>query len=155
MLAHVFRPEDGASLAASLIGDGLAWQIAIPPNLGYVDCNRQAEERARREGRGLWSGQYLGSSQATRLQGGFRVLNARIERIGFSKSSWWLETDGGFVARIPTDDQVWFDRAGVRDWEGRKVEVRGWMYRRNAGRSGQSPWVLLLQHPSALRTLDD
>ncbi len=152
LLAHVFRPTDGASLASSLVAQGLAWQVAVPPNLGYVECNRAAESRARAEGLGLWSSQYLGSEQARELRPGFRVLSGRIERVSFKKS-WWLETDAGFVVRIPDSERMFFERGSLERLPGVSVEVRGWMYRRSA-KPPYSPWVLLLRHPSALQFPD-
>ena len=151
LLAHVFRPEDGASLASSLLAQGLAWQIAVPPNLRYLECNRAAENEARNQGRGLWSSQYLGSRQAVTLQPGFRVLSARVEKVAFNKS-WWLETDAGFVLRIPKGDRSMFERSAIEHLPGQRVEVRGWMYRRTV-KAPFSPWVLLLRHPSALELL--
>lgn len=151
LLAHVFRPEDGASLASSILAQGLAWQIAVPPNLGYLECYRAAENEARTQGSGLWSSQYLGSRQAVTLQPGFRVLSAKIEKVAFNKS-WWLETDAGLVVRIPKGDRSMFERSAIERLPGQKVEVRGWMYRRTA-KAPYSPWVLLLRHPSALELL--
>jgi endonuclease YncB( thermonuclease family) len=151
LLAHVFRPEDGASLASNLLAQGLAWQIAVPPNLGYLDCNRAAENEARTQGLGLWSSQYRGSEQATTLESGFRVLSATIDRVAFNKS-WWLETDAGFVLRIPNADRSMFERSAIERLPGQRVEVRGWMYRRTV-EAPFSPWVLLLRHPSALELL--
>jgi endonuclease YncB( thermonuclease family) len=152
LLAHVFRPGDGASLASDLLAQGLAWQIAVPPNLGYLECNRAAESKARAEGRGLWSRQYLDSSQSVALRSGFRVLSARIERVALKKD-WWLETDTGFVARIPVANRGLFGRADIERLPGHVVEVRGWMYQRSA-KPPYSSWVLLLRHPSALQLLD-
>ncbi len=152
LLAHVFRPGDGASLAAELLAQGLAWQIAVPPNLGYLECNRAAENKARAEGLGLWSRQYLDSGQSTALRSGFRVLSGRIERVAFNKS-WWLETDEGFVVRIPGSDRNRFRRADIERLPGLVVEVRGWMYQRSA-KPPYSPWVMLLRDPSALQLLD-
>jgi endonuclease YncB( thermonuclease family) len=151
-LAHVFRPGDGASLAAHLLAQGLAWQIAVPPNLGYLECNRAAEGKARAEGRGLWSSQYLDSAVSAEPRAGFRVLSGRVERVSLNKS-WWLETDAGFVVRIPAADHGLFERREIERLPGRAFEVRGWMYHRSA-RPPYSPWVLLLRHPSALRLLD-
>jgi endonuclease YncB( thermonuclease family) len=155
LLAHVFRPADGASLASELIARGLAWQIAVPPNLAYLECNRAAEHQARVAARGVWSSQYLKTNYASRLQPGFRVLNARIERVVYKKS-WWLETDGGFVLRIQPLDQHLFERSAVANWPGARVEVRGWMVNRadsDSVRRGHQPWVMMLRHPVALRIL--
>ncbi len=152
LLAHVFRPKDGASLASNLLAQGLAWQIAVPPNLGYLECNRAAENEARIQGLGLWSSQYRDSEQAANLQSGFRVLSATIEKVAFNKS-WWLETDAGFVLRISRGDRPMFERSVIERLPGQRVEVRGWMYRRNVA-APFSPWVLLLRHPSALELLD-
>ena len=153
LLAHVFRPLDGASLASDLLARGLAWQITVPPNIGYLECNRAAENKARAEGRGVWSRQHLDSGQSAALRSGFRVLSGRIAGVSFNKKSWWLETDAGFVVRIPGSDRGLFDRSDIQRLPGLAVEVRGWMYQRSA-KPPYSPWVLLLRHPSALQLLD-
>lgn len=155
VLAYVFRPGDGASLTAQLLGQGLAWHIAVPPNLNYLDCFASAEVEARAAALGVWSQEFTSSRDSRRLQGGFRVLRARIDEIKFGKS-WWLETDAGFVLQVAARDQGEFQRGQVSRWQGKMVEVRGWMYERkgsSAASRGHDPWVLTLRHPSALRVL--
>jgi endonuclease YncB( thermonuclease family) len=154
LLAHVFRP-DGGSLAAELLRRGLAWHVAVPPNLGYLDCYQGAQRVARTAARGVWSQEYLSSDHARRLQSGFRVLRAGIQRVVF-KGNWWLETDAGFALRIQSSDQSWFERSAVASWQGASVEVRGWMVNRadsGSAKRGHLPWMLLLRHPADLRIL--
>ena len=89
LLAHVFRPADGASLAAELIARGLAWQIAVPPNLAYLECNRAAEHQARVAARGVWSSQYL---KPTMLAGCNRAFECSMPAL----SGWCIRKTGGW-----------------------------------------------------------
>ena len=78
-LAHLYD-RDGRNLAALLLEDGLAFQVAVAPNLRLVDCHRQLERRARVARRGLWERDpYLAPGQLTRpggAQPGRRVAGA-------------------------------------------------------------------------------
>lgn len=154
-LAHLFRAGDGSSLAQHLLSRGLAWQVAVPPNLAYLECLLAAEDSARRAGVGVWSADYSSESGVAQPGPGFRVLRTRIESISFG-GSWWLQTEDDFVIRVASADQPWFDRQEVARWRGAVVEVRGWMFDRRGSAAtsrGYAPWVLTLRHPSGLRQL--
>ena len=156
LLVHVFRDEYSDSLASDLLARGLGWRIAIPPNLGYGDCLQGAEDKARSAARGVWSDAFLQSAEARTPRQGFRLLRARLVDISF-KDSWWLETDGGFVARVMARDQHGFDRDSLKRALGSDLEFRGWMYERSTSggaKRGYQPWVLLLRHPSSLQLSD-
>ncbi len=54
LLAYVYLP-DGRMLNEVLLEEGYAKMMTIPPNVRYVERFREAQRRAIREGRGLWS----------------------------------------------------------------------------------------------------
>ena len=53
-LAYLFL-ADGTFFNQKLLEEGYARLLLIPPNLKYSDVLREAEERARAAGRGIWS----------------------------------------------------------------------------------------------------
>lgn len=53
-LAYVVLP-DGRDLQQLLIREGLAWFIAVSPNVARLDAYRSAEAAARAAGRGIWA----------------------------------------------------------------------------------------------------
>lgn len=54
LLAYAYRP-DGTFLNASLVANGYAQTMTIPPNVAHADELRALERAARTDGRGLWS----------------------------------------------------------------------------------------------------
>lgn len=53
-LATVYRLPDGLDVGRSLLADGYAHVLTIPPNADHADDYRAAEAEARNAGRGLW-----------------------------------------------------------------------------------------------------
>lgn len=152
-LAHVYR-ADGASLEAALLAAGLARQVTVPPNLGQLECLRHAERSARAARAGLWrSGVFAPRETATLAPGesGFRLLRGRVTAVEPAGSTWWVEIDDRVSLRIADADRKYFSLDELRALEGRPVEVRGWLIRRDPARSrGHPPWMMQLRHPAAL-----
>jgi endonuclease YncB( thermonuclease family) len=152
-LAHVYR-ADGASLEAALLAAGLARQVTVPPNLGQLECLRYAERGARAARAGLWrSGAFAPRETATLAPGesGFRLLRGRVSAVEPAGSTWWVEIDDRVSLRIADADRKYFSLDELRALEGRPVEVRGWLIRRDPARGrGHPPWMMQLRHPAAL-----
>lgn len=153
-LAHVFR-DDGESLEAALLAAGLARQVTVPPNLGQLDCLREAERRARDARAGLWrsGGAFAPRPTATLASGesGFRLLRGRVSAVEPAGSAWWVELDGRVSLRIDGADRDYFNPDTLRSLAGREVEVRGWLIWRDPARSrGHPPWMMPLRHPASL-----
>jgi micrococcal nuclease len=55
-LAYVYRARDGLFVNAELVRAGYARPLTIPPNVAHADDFAELARRARRAGRGLWSG---------------------------------------------------------------------------------------------------
>ncbi len=150
LLAHAFL-ADGRNLTALLLREGRGSQIAIPPNLWGLDCYRHAERVARAAGRGIWSHPWHQPRHADSLATstrGFHLVTGRVSRIGESQRALWLNLGDGFAVRIPREDLVYFKKIPPPSLLNRKIEVRGWIYRRNR------QLRLTLQHPAGLRILD-
>lgn len=152
-LAHVFRSETGDSVEATLLRDGLAQHIAIPPNTDFTHCFAAAERAARSAGRGVWREAYFAPRDARTLtvaDAGYRRVSVKIEAIQRDRHGWWLETGGPLVLRLDDGAATAF-AIKPKDWIGKTLVVRGWIRDRSADKSvrqrGFAPLVLPLQHP--------
>lgn len=136
VLAHLYLPG-GESVQARLLEAGDARAMQVPPNVWNVDCYRSAEARARAGGAGLWSLAVYRPVEADRLDPqaeGFRIVRGRVQRLGESRGSIWLNLEGGVALRILRQDLPWFDDFPLEDLEGRLVEARGWLSPRRDAR---------------------
>ncbi|MBP6381219.1 MAG: thermonuclease family protein [Pseudomonadales bacterium] len=152
-LAHVYR-ADGESLEAALLAAGLARQVTVPPNLGQLECLRDAENSARATRAGLWRhGAFAPRATATLAPGesGFRLLRGRVSAVQPAGSTWWVEIDDRVSLRIADADRKYFSLEELRALAGRQVEVRGWLlWRDPAPGRGHPPWMMQLRHPASL-----
>jgi endonuclease YncB( thermonuclease family) len=150
-LAHVYR-ADGRSVEAELLARGLAFAIAIPPNLTDVDCYHAKEREARVAKRAIWSAQYYAPIAADRVTSdhlGFRRVQGRIERVGQSKKSIWLNLAKNVALRIDRDDLKYFGVARPDTWRGRSIVARGWMTQYKNGE-----FVMRARHPAAIESIE-
>lgn len=149
-LAHLFTP-DGQHLGASLVRQGLATAIAIPPNLAYQDCLRHAEQAARKKEIGIWRSERFSAFPAASLsarQRGFLRVQGRLDGVGFSRDSLWLQLDGRLGVRIHKSNLVHFRRWNFHALQGEEMVVRGWI---THGKRGPR---MELKHPNDLELLD-
>jgi endonuclease YncB( thermonuclease family) len=149
VLAHV-HTADGRNVTAALLERGLGWHIAIPPNLGHLDCYRGSERSARNAGRGVHGEAYPGPVAAKALgprAGGFTVVSGTIERVGTSRHAYWLDL-GRLTLRLARSDLPYFEARDPRRWLGRSLRARGWIYRVD----GQAR--MNLRHPAAVEWMD-
>lgn len=141
-LAHIYD-LNGTSLAASLLRQGLAFHIAIPPNLSLNDCLAAQESIARKKGLGVWvhpSWQAKPAAALTLRDTGFQRITGRVISV-VVKRSVWLELDGPVVIQITEKDQKNFATENWKALEGRSVEVRGWVVERSSEQSANKPTV--------------
>jgi endonuclease YncB( thermonuclease family) len=150
LLAHVFL-SDGSSLSARMLEAGLATSLTIPPNTWNLECYLRAEQAARSAGRGVWGLEDYQPMPASRLGAkarGFRVVQGRVVRIGQSRHALWIELEGGLTVKIDREDLPWFGEPDPTELRGRRIEVRGHVYRHRG-----EPRIKL-RHSAALRPLD-
>lgn len=146
LLAHVFNAKR-ENLTWRLLREGKGYQIAVPPNLGFLDCYLEGEAEARKAGLGLWR---VGPVDVQRLQGdetGFHLLQGLVIRVNTSRSGLWLNLQGGVALRITWVDWRNFELADPQALKGRRLEVRGWLYR------SEEMQRMRLRHPSAIHWL--
>jgi len=132
-LAHLFLP-DGKNIQADLLAEGLAIPLTIPPNLEYLDCYLHHSNQAIASQQGLWNLQQYKPLNSTTLDKGIRgyhVITGRVERIGESRSSIWINLTGKVALRIKRIDLKYFDESELQDLKGKMIQVRGWIYNRD------------------------
>lgn len=161
VLAHVTHPS-GRNLESYLVRQGLAVPLAVPPDLAFASCLRDLAERARREGKGLWSTRYwqtLPATQLDQLEPGFRVLCGRVSNVDRQKDLW-VELEGGVVIRIARDDFRYFEDSdfalgGAESWRGRSLRLSGWLRDRSDNeRLMQRGFLVQVRTPFALDWMD-
>lgn len=150
LLAHAYLP-DGRSITRLLLERGYGARVTVPPNTWQHRCYARAERSARTAERRIWRTQRLRGVTARALPpdaAGFRIVTGRIRRVGESARAWWLEL-AGVTLRLPKRDLDYFDGVAPRQWHGRRLRVRGWIYRVD-GRARMD-----LRHPASLEWLGD
>lgn len=157
LLAHVYDSR-GRSLAAAQLRNGMAMQIAVPPNTAQVHCLLSPEREARQKSLGVWRDNYWQPLPTLSLRGdeaGFRLVRGRITKVDIN-SAVWLEFEGRLVARVVKKDWPLF---GYRqqDWlglKGRSAELRGWIGSQQSKRSKKfKPLVMQLRSPSSIKVI--
>jgi hypothetical protein len=148
-LAHVFDSR-GHNVSVALLHQGLAFAIAIPPDLGQSSCYFRAEAQARADRRGIWGEPYYRTKSASgpRIRrNGFYRLRGRITHIGRSRRSLWLDMGKHFAVRIPRKDLAYFSALPVNTWRNKVITVRGW------ARFYYHKLNLTLTHPAMIEKL--
>jgi endonuclease YncB( thermonuclease family) len=145
-LAHLWLP-DGKNVSAEMLRSGMAWTVAVPPNVRLLDCYLASERPARAAGKGVWSHPELDVKPSHELDlrsRGFHRVSGLIMRVNRGGGATWINLQGRFAVRIPDEDLRWFERTPDRSWIGKKLQVRGWVY------SAKGESRMTLRHPAAL-----
>jgi len=152
-LAYLYQP-DGRSISEILIGEGLGFMVAVPPNLQLVDCLARAERQARSANHGIWATSLARPVAAKAIrQGGYQRVSGRISALKKGRKGWWMVLDDQLLIRMKADlvmslSDKWREALVV----GRPVVVSGWIVDRNQKKSSISDrekrWLLSLRHSS-------
>jgi len=149
LLAHLFL-DNGQNVSEWLLRRGLAFSLTVPPNLWQADCYQRAEQQARAQQQGLWSTKYVHIQQADKLSSntrGFQIIRGRVERIGHSRKTIWINFNQQFALRILHQDLSYFASVNFEKLIGKQLEVRGWVqYHKRQLR-------MRIRHPAAMRVL--
>jgi len=62
---------------------------------------------------------------------GYHVIIGKVERIGRSRSSIWINIAGNFALHIKREDLKYFNELDLQGLEGKLIQVRGWIYYTN------------------------
>ncbi|SNS19608.1 nuclease homologue [Pseudomonas japonica] len=154
-LAHLYN-RSGDNLAARLLGEGLGYRVAVAPNVRLVACQRQAEQAARRAGRGLWRKPAVLATSDLR-RSGFAVVRGQVRAIHRNRAGIRIEIDDALVLQVPAKLQGDWSASSISALKGRRVEVRGWVLdrsRNHGGSAGRKRWLLPLSDASMLEKIE-
>lgn len=145
LLAHVFLP-DGRSLQEILLRQGLAFAVAVPPNLARLAAYQAAEEEARRAGRGVWGHPAYAPIPAEEVRAsGFRIVTGRVVRVGHSGFGYFFDLAPHFTLVVEREDWArYFGGGDPERMRGKTVIARGWVTEYN------QQLRLRLRHPAML-----
>ena len=150
LLAHIYL-DDGHNVQQLLLEQGMAFWVAIPPNIELLPCYRQAEQKAKQNGLGVWREAYFQPKQVTkqgingqRLSTGFQFLQGQVQSIYKSHNAFWLKFNDSVALRITQEDLHNFQLDTLENLQGRTVLARGWLTSRKQRMS------MRVQHPAAI-----
>lgn len=150
-LAHLYL-EDGRSIAATLLEQGLATLLIVPPNTWNAPCLARRQGEAQTTGRGLWALPAYRPIDSQDLKGGqegFRRVRGTVTRIGESRRSLWLNLDGPLALRLPKEALGEFAADDPRQWQGRTLIASGWL------RYHKGQYRMTVRHPSAIEFITE
>ncbi|MED5494068.1 MAG: thermonuclease family protein [Pseudomonadota bacterium] len=151
-LGYLFD-EQGRSIEALLLSEGLGYAVVIPPNYLLAECHQAAEQLARGARRGLWQNPPVLSLDELDSSG-FHVLQGRVAAVTRSRHALWIDLDGPLTLRLERRDLDYFDHAPDASLVGQQVEVRGWVVDRQGRegmRDGFRRYMISLRHPAQWR----
>ena len=129
LLAHVLLP-DGTSAGEILLREGLAWVVAIPPNLGNLKAGLAAENAARGARRGVWSQPAYAPKPADQLtvtDTGFGFIEGTILRHKRGKHAIYFDLTPTVALKVSNGDWKKYFDGPPSALVGRKVVARGWL----------------------------
>lgn len=132
-LAHIFL-DNGENVQATLLRQGLAINIAIPPNLWQQECYQALEKTAKQNKTGLWShSRYepIKASDINRKTLGFHHVTGTIKSVKQSRRSIWLNLTDQFALRISKKNQHYFTSTSKDYWQDKTITAKGWISYRN------------------------
>ena len=146
LLAHL-TSSDGKSIEATLLEQGLAAVVVIPPNVDHLPEFTRVEEQARKAKRGLWGLPYFEPRSADALNDsdqGFRRVRGRVVRVASTKKSISLQLSDRFSITIHRQEWERYWQGHPEQYLHQWVTVRGWLI--SSGRG----WRVNIGHPAML-----
>lgn len=146
-LAHIFT-LDNKNITAELIRKGMGFAIAIPPNIQFLKCFQDAEHYAKVQKRGIWNHEYSRAIAVNSLKdsvSGFQQVEGVVQRIGESRTSFWINLNPKFALRILKKDLIYFSKYHPKYLLKQRLTARGWVYKR------KNEQRMMIHHPAALQ----
>lgn len=150
LLAHPFTLQ-GKNISSMLLKKGMGFSIAIPPNIQFVSCYQNAEKDAKTRKQGIWNHPFshpIQTNQISKKTLGFHQVKGRVQRIGESRSSYWLNLSTGsksrFALRILKKDLAYFTLFHPKDLLHKQLTARGWIYKIKGEQR------MTIRHPNSL-----
>ncbi|MDX1253322.1 MAG: thermonuclease family protein [Gammaproteobacteria bacterium] len=151
-LAHAYL-DNGASVEAQLLQEGLAATLTIPPNTGNLACYQAAEREARQRRRGIWSRpeyQPVAAASLTGHEQGFRLVTGKITQISDDNGDRLIRLEDKITLRISRKYMGYFATSLPGNLVGRAILARGQLH----SDAGGSEIYIKIRHPSALQVIE-
>ncbi len=148
ILANLYD-RNGVSLEEQMVAEGLAYHVVVAPNVELARCLAQAESYPRQQRIGLWKNVSFISTQELN-QGGFTLLQGRIQSVQRNRGGVWLELEHSVSVNIPLSALQYFNGERFAQWQGRTLKTRGWVSERKGQSKKYAKWRLTASHPSML-----
>ncbi len=147
LLAHAFL-TDGQNVQATLLKQGVANAITMPPNTLFASCYLEMERYARCNNKGLWKNTSILEAKNLKNQHkGFHLVKGKVESINSNSKGIWLNLDNKLTIGIRPDNQSLFDIKALNGMLNQTIIVRGWLNKSNKS----TPFYLRLHHPQSLQ----
>jgi len=133
LLAHPFT-LNGQNISTTLLKKGLGYTIAIPPNIKFLECYKTAEIEAQKFNSGIWGHPFsksINASSISKSHFGFQRVTGTVQRIGESRSSFWLNLDEKFSLKIQKKYLPQFTDYHPKSLVNKKLIAQGWIYLKN------------------------
>ncbi len=139
-LIGIIRLKDGRSVQEEMIKQG--WAITYP----FPDLRKplpkwlKLEEQARKAKKGIWQNSYWDPQSSDGVDTGgkerYLLVEGVVKKVAKVKGGWFLNFDDDwktdFTGVIPKDDaKALFKKYDVKALQGKRVRLRGWIYRHN------------------------
>lgn len=150
LLAHVLL-ADGQSVEEILLRQGLAWMVAIPPNIEQLNRLRAAEQEARTRQTGIWNEPAYKPIPAERLapkSTGFYLIEGTVQAWRLRHQIIYFDLAPGVTLVVPNADWKKYFAGKPGDLAGRRVVARGWLTEYKDGLHMRVP------HPAMLTLLN-
>ncbi|MCU7836371.1 MAG: thermonuclease family protein [gamma proteobacterium symbiont of Taylorina sp.] len=129
LLAYVIL-ENGQNVEESLLKQGLAHSIVVPPNNQQIHCFRNIEESARKSRAGLWKlaeNQLWAARNLSKKAKGYYLISGHISSYSESRKSIYLKLTNNLSVRIAKKDKPYFPGINFKSLPGKNVSLRGWV----------------------------
>lgn len=151
-LGHLYA--NGQHVGRALLNAGLAYHIAIPPNLTHIDCLQAAEANAVTAKRGLWHTSPVRAVASLKgREAGFRLLTGKVAAVKKIRSGWIIEIGDQLAVKFAKDvAQDLGGKAKLVALKGKTIQVRGWIKpKSHTAPAHYQPWLMSIKHAAHLQ----
>lgn len=144
VIAHVYT-QDGRNVQEQILRAGWALGYARPPNLGHLECYREAEAQARRQQIGLWRTPAMDAQAIPAYKKrGFVRIQGVVQRVNRTRKSVWIDLSGAISLRVAHEDFRHFNNFNFESLKQQRLEARGYLY------TYRGQLTMRIRHPADL-----
>jgi endonuclease YncB( thermonuclease family) len=152
MLAYLETDNAGKiDIQAQLLSEGLAWLVAIPPNISRLKVYSQSQAQAKKHQRGIWASSYFQPREASnlgKLDRGFLQVRGKIKNIGRSRKFIYLNFSQRFSVRISHPHWNKYFPKSPEIFNNKTVIVSGWISKQRNDKLGMK-----IGHPAMIEVM--